>query len=99
MSHNPLKNLGSDEIIKFLIAHGCKKGKTQGDDTIFYYPGNYDIGININTNRRVKKSAYPKGTLLNGIKWLDKASKGRITKSTWIEWFSEKRNLKASKKK
>ncbi len=90
MSNNPLRNLGSDNIIKFLLANDCKQGATHGDDTIFYYPGNYDVGVSVRINKKVKKSGYSLATLYNMIHWLEKASNSHITKATWIEWFSKK---------
>ena len=88
MAQNPLCNLGSDDIIEFLLANGKKGGPIHGDDQIFYDPRNYKLpGIKVTLN---KKNGTPRGTVGSIIK-----SSG-ISKSAWLDWFSKKRNLKKS---
>ena len=91
MSNDPLSNLGYEDVIDFLEKHECERGAMKGDDVIYYYPKNKSWSIKVNMNPRIRRSGYPKGTLLGNIRQLEKVS--GISKKTWRDWFREKRNL------
>lgn len=95
MGHHPdpLDNAGYEHVIRFLLEHGCEKGSMQGDDLIFYYPDNRSFGVCVNVNPKLKRSGYPKGTLLGNIRNLQSLSRSRITKKTWRDWFRKERNF------
>lgn len=85
MAQNPLRNKTSEEVIKFLEAHNFTRGKTHGDDTIFYSPKGKAVKITLN------RKSTPIGTLYNIIYW------SGISKRTWREWFDRERNFKGKK--
>ncbi len=82
MSGNPLRSLSTKNIVSFLIAHGFKAGRTTGDDTVYYLPGEYNWGVKVTLNRAIT----PIGTVSSIIR------SSRISKAKWVDWFTRERN-------
>lgn len=95
MGQNPLRNLGTKDLIKFLEYHGCKitNPTATGDDKVLAHPKNINAGLRITLNR---KDGTPIRTICNIRNWSVKL--GICTRKDWSDWFGKKRNIKKGKK-
>lgn len=93
MASHVLRNLGSDDIIAFLLEHGCYLGRMQGDDQVFYHPKDPVFGLRVQIKRKRRRGEMPIATVNKIIRNLE--SMAGVTREQWIDWLNErKRGIK-----
>ena len=82
MGQNPLRNVGTNDLIAAARDFGFVHSATHGDDAVYV---NKSLGavIKITLNR---KDGTPLGTVLNIIRW------SGVPKRQWVDWFRKQRN-------
>jgi predicted RNA binding protein YcfA (HicA-like mRNA interferase family) len=80
MGNNPLRNLSSEDIIKFLEENGFRHSNTKGDDAVYTSRDRKHFCL-VTLNKR----ATPIGTALNIVRC------SGIPKSQWLQWLGKNR--------